>query len=175
MIRRLLWWGLILVFGVLVYNRFFGDTAEKEQSKRVFGEAKVLFRSVRDVVKNERQKFEAGKYDKAVSNIRNLFGKMRESAKDSKDILAQIEDLDKKRQDIETRLNKIKGMPDDVPANYDKLTEKGGSKSKTLAKPKVENPKQATKAQEEQKLQEEMDKLMNEMDDLMNEMEKRQQ
>lgn len=175
MIRRLLWWGLILVFGVLVYNRFFGDTAEKEQSKKVFGEAKELFRSVRDVVKGERQKFEAGKYDKAVGNIRNLFGKMRESAKDSKDILAQIEDLDKKRQDIETRLNKIKNMPDDIPANYDKLTEKGGSKTKSLVKPKAENPKQPTKEQEEQKLQDEMDRLMNEMDDLMNTMEKRQQ
>lgn len=175
MIRRLLFWGLILIFGVLVYNRFFGNDAEKEQSKKVFGEAKVLFHSVRDVVRGERQKFEAGKYDKAIGNIRNLFGKMRESAKDSKDILTQIEDLDKKRQDIETRLNKIKGMPEDVPANYDKLTEKGASKSKTLAKPKVENPKQPTRAQEEQKLQEEMDRLMNEMDDLMNEMEKRQQ
>ncbi len=175
MIRRLLWWGLILIFGVLVYNRFFGDTAEKEQSKKVFGQAKEMFHSVRDVVRSERHKFEAGKYDKAIGNIRGVFGKMRETAKDSKDVLAQIEDLDKKRQEIENRLNKIKQMPEDVPASYDKLTEKGGNKSKTLAKPKVENPKVLTKEQEEKKLQAEMDDLMQEMDDLMNKIEKEQQ
>ncbi len=165
MIRRLLGWGLVLVFGVLVYNRFFGDTAEKEQSKKVFGEAKVLFRSVRDVVKTERTKFEAGKYDKAIGNIRNLFGKMRETAKDSKDVLAQIEDLDKKRQDLESKLNKIKQMPEDTPTNYDKPT----AKTKTLAKPKT------PKADEEAKLQEELDNLMQRTDSLMEKMEKEHQ
>jgi hypothetical protein len=175
MIRRLLFWGIILIFGVLVYNRFFGDTAEKEQSKKVFGEAKVLFHSVRDVVRTERHKFEEGKYDKAIGNIRGIFGKMRETAKDSKDVLAQIEDLDKKRQEIETRLNKIKQMPEDIPSSYDKTTEKGNTKSKSVAKPKVEKSKALTKAQEEQKLQDEMDTLMQEMDDLMNKMEKEQQ
>jgi SMC interacting uncharacterized protein involved in chromosome segregation len=174
MLRRLFGWGLILVFGVLVYNRFFGDAAEKEQSKKVFGEAKVLFHSVRDVVRTERHKFEAGKYDKAIGNIRNLFGKMRETAKDSKDVLAQIEDLDKKRQDLETKLNKIKQMPDDVPSSYDKLTEKGGSKTKTLAKPKIENPK-TPKADEERKLQQELDNLMQETDALMSDLEKENQ
>lgn len=174
MIRRLLWYGLILVFGVLVYNRFFGDTAEKEQSKRVFGEAKVLFHSVRDVVRTERTKFEAGKYDKAVNNFRGLFGKMRETAKDSKDALSKIEELDKKRQSIEEKLNRIKQMPDDAPTNYDKLTAKGGDTKKTLAKPKIENPK-TPKADEEKKLQEELDDLMSETDELMNQLEKTHQ
>ena len=162
MIRRLLGWGLVLVFGVLVYNRFFGDTAEKEQSKKVFGEAKVLFHSVRDVVRTERHKFEVGKYDKAIGNIRSLFGKMRETAKDSKDVLAQIEDLDKKRVELESKLNKIKQMPEDVPSNYDKPS----SKTKTLVKPKT------PKADEEAKLQDELDSLMQRTDDLIGKMEK---
>jgi hypothetical protein len=120
---------------------------------------------VRDVVRTERHKFEAGKYDKAIGNIRNIFGKMRETAKDSKDVLAQIEDLDKKRIELESKLNKIKQMPEDTPSNYDKPS----SKTKTLTKPKT------PKADEEIKLQDELDSLMQRTDDLMDKMEKQQE
>lgn len=165
MIRKLMFWGIVLVFGVLVYNRFFGDAAEKEQSKKVFGEAKVLFNSVRDVVKSERQKFEAGKYDKAVGNIRSMFGKMRETAKDSKDVLAQIDVLEKKRQEIETKLEKIKQMPDDVPVP----TPSKNTKTKTLTTTKTK----PTKVEEEKQLQDELDSLMQDTNELLDEIEAR--
>ena len=175
MLRSLLKFGVLLVIGILIYNFFFGSSAEKEQSKKVFGETKVLFNSVRDLVKGEREKFDAGKYDNAVSKVRNVFGKLRETANDNKDVLSELDDLDKKRQAIEDRLAKIKKMADDVPSNYDEMTEKGG-KSATKPTPKIQNPKtkpSTLKADEEQKLQGELDDLMNRTNKLMDKMEEK--
>lgn len=177
MLRSLLKFGVLLVIGVLVYNFFFGSSTEKEQSKKVFGETKVLFHSVRDLVKGEREKFDAGKYDNAVSKVKNVFGKLRETANDNKDVLTELDDLDKKRQAIEERLAKIKKMADDVPSNYDAMTEKGG-KTTTKPTPRIQNPKTkppTLKADEEQKLQGELDDLMNRTNKLMDKMEEEKQ
>ena len=64
MIRKLLFWSIILITAILVYNRYWGDSSEKEKSQKVFGEAKELFHSVADVVKAEKQKVEAERLEK---------------------------------------------------------------------------------------------------------------
>ena len=174
MLRTLLKFGALLVIGILIYNFFFGTSAEKEQSKKVFGETKVLFHSVRDLVRGERQKFDAGKYDNAVAKVKNVFGRLRETADDNKDILSEIDNLDKKRQEIEDRLSKIKKMADNVPSNYDEMTEKGG-KTTSKPMPKIQNPKtkpNTLKADEEKKLEAELDDLMNRTNSLMDAIEK---
>lgn len=154
MIRQLFFWAILIITCILVYNRYFGDTAEKEQSKKVFGEAKELFHSVTDVVKSEKQKFESGKYDQAVGNIRNLFGKMRESAEDNKDVLDQIDELEQKRKEIEDKISKIKEMPED----------KNPPSSK----------KQPSRSREADQLKTDMDNLLKETRELMNKIEKEQ-
>jgi uncharacterized coiled-coil DUF342 family protein len=176
MLRSLLKWGALLIIGVLVYNRYFGTAEEKERSKKIGNQTRVLFQDVRDVVRDEREKFNEGKYDKAISKVKNVIGKVRETANDNKDILDELEGLDQKRKDIEARLEKIKSMPDDVPATYDKLTEKGGSSTKPM--PKITNPKSKTttktltKAEEQQKLETEMDDLVKDMNELESMIEK---
>jgi uncharacterized membrane-anchored protein YhcB (DUF1043 family) len=132
-----------------------------------------LFHSVRDLVRGERQKFDAGKYDNAVAKVKNVFGRLRETADDNKDILSEIDDLDKKRQEIEERLSKVKKMADNIPSNYDEMTEKGG-KTTTKPMPKVQNPKMkpnTLKSDEEQKLETELDDLMNRTNKLMDKIE----
>ncbi|MFZ4544357.1 MAG: hypothetical protein ACOYOA_09935 [Saprospiraceae bacterium] len=162
MIRQLFFWAILIITCVLVYNRYFGDTAEKEQSKKVFGEAKELFHSVTDVVKSEKQKFESGKYDQAVGNIRNLFGKMRESAEDNKDVLDQIDELEQKRKEIEEKISKIKEMPED----------KNPASSKNREPSSTNKP--LSRSRETDQLKTDMDNLLKETKELMNKIEKEQ-
>jgi hypothetical protein len=63
MIRFLLKIGIFLVVGILIYNYFWGDNSEKAQSKAVFGEMRDVVVSVSGLLKTEKQKYNAGKYD----------------------------------------------------------------------------------------------------------------
>jgi ElaB/YqjD/DUF883 family membrane-anchored ribosome-binding protein len=157
MIRNLLFWSIILITAILVYNRFWGDSSDKERSQKVFGEAKELFHSVADVVKSEKQKVESGRYDQALGNIRNLFEKMRSSADDNKDVIDQIDVLEEKRKSIEERLDKIRSMPDDN-------TSAAVSKQST-----------GPTTQEANQLKSEMDELLRQTSDLINQIEKDQE
>lgn len=152
MIRNLIFWAIILITAIVVYNRFWGDSSDKERSQKVFGEAKELFHSVADVVKSEKQKFESGRYDQAVDNIGNLFEKMRSSASDNRVVLDQLDALEEKRKAIEERLDRIKTMPDDNAV---------GTKH-------INGPKEM----EAEQLKTEMNDLLKETSELMNEIEK---
>ncbi|MFN4081455.1 MAG: hypothetical protein ACK4NS_11190 [Saprospiraceae bacterium] len=80
MLRAAIRLGLLLVAAILVYNYFFGDAREKEQSRKIFGEAKGLVVSLADLVKSEKVKYDHGKYDKALSELGLAFDKTRDQA-----------------------------------------------------------------------------------------------
>jgi len=69
MIKNLLKLAVFLVIGVLVYNYFFGNAVEKERSAKIGNQVKELFQSAVDVVKDEKEKFDAGKYDGALDKV----------------------------------------------------------------------------------------------------------
>ncbi len=72
---RLISLALFLIVGILVYNYFFGDEAEKARAKNVFSKTKELGLEIKDLVKAERVKYDEGKYDKIVNKIKNVVGK----------------------------------------------------------------------------------------------------
>ena len=65
MVRSLLKLAAVLIAAMLVYNYFFGTSNEKENSRKVFGQMRGVVVSVGDLLKSERAKFDAGKYDDA--------------------------------------------------------------------------------------------------------------
>lgn len=69
MIKSIIKIALLLVVGVLVYNYFFGDEAEKATSKKVFTEIKDVGKAVKDFVKDEHQRIKDGKYSKVIDKI----------------------------------------------------------------------------------------------------------
>ncbi|MEM1220355.1 MAG: hypothetical protein AAGH79_15645 [Bacteroidota bacterium] len=107
MIRSILRLAVLLVVGILVYNFFFGTEAEKENSQKVFQEVKEVAISVKDLVKSEREKFDEGKYDQALSKMGDLFGQLKEKAQEVEDnnYLEKLADLDKKRKELEEEWN----------------------------------------------------------------------
>lgn len=110
---------LILIVAVVVYNYFFGTTEERQQSERIVSEVKDLGKSAWNLLKSEKEKFDAGKYDDAVNKIGDLIASLKEKAETVQDsgILDDIAQLERKRDELERRIerNKVEeyGVGDD--------------------------------------------------------------
>ena len=74
MSKTLIKLAFVLVVGLLTYNFFFGSPEEKETSRRVAGEVRDLGASVFDLLKSEKQKLNEGKYDEALSMLKQAIG-----------------------------------------------------------------------------------------------------
>ncbi len=102
MLGKLIKWGLVLVVGILIYNFFFGTPEEKETSRKIFKESKELVGSVVNLLKTEKDKFDAGKYDQALEKVGNIFNKLRDVASELKpEDLEQLKELDQRRKELQ--------------------------------------------------------------------------
>jgi vacuolar-type H+-ATPase subunit E/Vma4 len=107
MIRSLLKLGFMAVICIVIYNRFFGTDTEKDQSKRIFKGVGSVFTEVRTLVKSEREKFDAGKYDAALGKMQGVLENLRTHASDNKDVNLQnqIAQLEKRKAALENQVN----------------------------------------------------------------------
>jgi CHASE3 domain sensor protein len=107
MIRSLLKLGLMAVICIVIYNRFFGTDAEKDQSKRIFKGVGNVFTEVRSLVLTERDKFDAGKYDTALGKMQNVLENLKNHASDNKDanLQNQIAQLEKRKKMLERQVD----------------------------------------------------------------------
>ncbi|MEL7021072.1 MAG: hypothetical protein AAGK47_05650 [Bacteroidota bacterium] len=158
MIRSLIKLVLVLVVGILVYNFFFGTEVEKEQSRRVFNEVKEVGVAVRDLIKSEKEKFDAGKYDDALDKIENAFGNLRRKAEeiDDDDLLDRLAQLEQKRQALEENYRNRQGG---VPSEF---SEKGVRLEGFSAK-------------EKRAMKRELDELLQETERIVDELERKSQ
>jgi vacuolar-type H+-ATPase subunit E/Vma4 len=107
MIRSLLKLGFMAVICIVIYNRFFGTDTEKDQSKRIFKGVGSVFTEVRTLVKSEREKFDAGKYDAALGKMQGVLENLRTHASDNKDanLQRQIAQLEQRKAALENQVN----------------------------------------------------------------------
>jgi len=100
MIRTIIRLGIILVLGLLGYNYFYGTAEEKAQSKKIINTTKEaggkVIKSIGGLLKNERQKFDDGKYDEAMSKVTPFMKNLKEKAQNQggkfKDEVAALND-----------------------------------------------------------------------------------
>lgn len=143
---------LLLVAGIIIYNYFFGSVEEKEQSKTVINTAKEAGKAVWSfgkeafgLLRSEKKKFDAGKYNEAVDNVGNLYDKLRGHAKtidDNKDLIARLDRLERERRKLETKI--------DEPSSFD-----------------------GTEKERQTEIKSEWEKLLRETEDLVTDMEER--
>ncbi|GAB4496935.1 MAG: hypothetical protein OHK0019_29610 [Saprospiraceae bacterium] len=108
MIRFVLKIGALLVVGILIYNFFFGDSAEKEQSRKIFGQVKDVVVSVSQLVKTEKQKFDAGKYDTALEKLGGAYQAVRSQVqKLDASFLSRLDELEKRKAALQSELDNI--------------------------------------------------------------------
>jgi hypothetical protein len=108
MFRALVKLVLLLVAGILVYNYFFGSADEKEDSKKVFGQVKGVVVSVGQLLKTEKDKFDAGKYDSALNKLGEVYHAVRAQARflDEK-VINRLDELESRKSDLEKELQEI--------------------------------------------------------------------
>jgi hypothetical protein len=130
MFRSIFKVALLVVAGVICYNYFFGSTVEKEQSRRIFKGVGNVFGEVRDLVRTERKKFDAGKYDTALDKMGNVIDKLKthNASSNNAAINSEIAALESQKIKIEQQLARVKALPDDAPAND--MTPKGKTATK---------------------------------------------
>ena len=112
MIRFLIKVAVVLIIGILVYNYFFGTSDEKETSKKVFGEVKELAVSIKDLVKSEKTKFDAGKYDKAIEKINSAVNSVKSQVHNNKNLTNDMKQLEKKRALVTQEVEDLKADKD---------------------------------------------------------------
>jgi hypothetical protein len=170
MIRSLLKIGLLLVAGILVYNYFLGTDEEKQQSKKIFGQLKGVAGSAVELVKSEREKFDAGKYDKALDKIGGVYQGLRSKAQflDEK-VLSRLDDLEKRKAGLEKELNQLE-QDDTAPAPSPAPAKKGIKRD--AKSEEATSAKAADLQKRKADLQRELDKLGKETDNLVNDAEK---
>ncbi len=107
MIKTAIRIGLLLVVGVLVYNYFLGTQEEKESSERIFKEVKDLGKATWDLLKSEKEKFDQGKYDEALSKVEDIFNKVKDEADKLNDqsALEEIRELEHEQQKLKDRIS----------------------------------------------------------------------
>lgn len=150
MVRSLLKLGSLLVVCIIGYNYFFGDSAEKENARKIVGQGKEVLGSVRDLVRSEREKYDKGKYDQAIDKVGNVFDKIRSTAHDNRDILDELEQLEGKRKKLKADLKDIEALANEEPgaAKEPEFTERGG-KVTAMPKPKIGQPKTTAETNKE--------------------------
>lgn len=137
---------VVLVVFLLVYNYFMGTSEEKETSKEIFKELKDVGVAVKDLLKSEKEKFDAGKYDNAIQKMRLLISDLETNAREvAPEYVDRIKNLEEKRQDLQGQLDQAKNT-----------AEEAGEQAK-----KVE------------KLNNDMDQLMQETEQIMNEIKRK--
>ena len=149
MIRSLIKLVLFLVVGILVYNFFFGTEAEKESSRQVFNSGKALVGNVVGLLRSEKEKFEAGKYDNALAKVDDLFDDLKDKAADlDEKYVDRLRDLDDKREQLEEKLADLQ----EEHTGENEFTPKGGEK------------------REVKQFERDLDRLMDQTAELMEEM-----
>lgn len=153
MIKNLIKLAIVLIIGILIYNYFLGTEAEKETSRKIFKEVKDVAVGVKDLVKSEKEKFDAGKYDDAVDKVGALLGRLKQSAKDfDEKYLDRIDELEKKRKELSDALSEYENeQPKLDSETSDELVRKEGGDTA--------------------KIKRELEELMKETESLIQEME----
>ena len=154
MIRTVIKIGVLLVVGIVAYNFFLGTPEEKAKAKNTISKAKeagkVIGGALLDLgkdgvalLKEERAKFQEGKYDKAVEKVGGLISKMKKQVEGvGGEMLDRVNDLENQKDAIAKQLEKAKDAAgemseeekEQLKKKFDELTEKTGEVLKDLEK-----------------------------------------
>lgn len=108
MIKSLLKLLVVLVIGILIYNLFLGTDEEKQGAKKIVGEVKDVGVAVSDLLKSEKQKFDKGKYDKAVDKVGDVLSSLKRNAKEfDEKYVKRIDELERKRKQLKDELDSV--------------------------------------------------------------------
>ena len=112
--KNLIKYGLVLVVGIVAYNYFYGTPSEKDQSQKIFTEFKDVGESVVGLVKDEKVKYDEGKYDEAILKMKSAVEKMKDKIDRSEDnsLKDEMDDLGDRSKEVLERWERNKPRND---------------------------------------------------------------
>ena len=166
MFRSLFKLAFIAIAAILAYNYFFGTSEEKENSQKVFGQLRGVVVSMADLVKAEKAKFDAGKYDAALQKLGGAYRTIREQAQHVDDkVLKRLDDLETRKAALEQELGAIDQEDQDAlaaPPNSGRKALKPDSKAE-----QAKTAKSADQQRRKEALQKELEALLRDSDILL--------
>lgn len=162
MIRSLIKIGLVVVVAILVYNYFFGDSAEKEQSRKIAGETRDVIVSIGQLFKSEKEKFDAGKYDGLLDKLGGAYRAVRGQAEhlDAK-VMQRLDELERRKASLQRELDAIEQTDATLQSAAQNPPKKGAKADTTLSS------KTADQERRKAELQRQLEALIRDSDDLM--------
>ena len=93
---------LVVLIAVLGYNYFFGSKDEKSESREIVAQVKGLGKSIGELIMNEKEKLESGKYDGLFEKVETIFKKIESQIRsDDRQRREQLEDLEEDKRNLE--------------------------------------------------------------------------
>ncbi len=170
MVKYLIRIGLVLVVAILVYNYFFGTSAEKAQSRKIFGEVQTLVGSVAGALKAEKGKFDAGKYDGVLDKLGSAFGSLRNNADQlSPAMISELDRLEMRKTALEQELGDIQNGDAELArmsASPPPSGKRGLAKSNQPAE-QAKAQKTADQTRRKEDLEQELERLIQDTDQLL--------
>ncbi|MBK8920355.1 MAG: hypothetical protein IPM81_02440 [Saprospirales bacterium] len=159
--RSLIKLALLLLAAILVYNYFFGTSEEKTQSKEVFKKTGDALGAAWNILKSEKQKFDAGKYDRVLDQLGGAYKAIRERAQyvDEK-VLRRLDELERRKASLEQQLDSMETQDAPAPQPARKKGLKSDAGDTTAAK-------QADNQRRKEALQRELDQLIRDTEVLL--------
>ena len=124
---------IVAVIAIIGYNYFYGTVEEKAQSKEIVDSvadsSKKIFKSVGGLLKSEKEKFDNGKYDEAMGDLKNVFANLKQKAStEGSAIKEELAELDLQREKLAEDIKENAPKQDDnktkkLKEDFDKLTE----------------------------------------------------
>lgn len=154
---------LFLVAGILIYNYFFGTSEEKQQSKEVFKKTGDALGAAWNILKSEKQKFDAGKYDKVLGQLGDAYKSIRERAQYvDKKVLSRLDELEQRKAELQTQLDSIESEEQAAPPPSTSGKNRGLRSNASDVSTKA-----ADQQQRKERLQRQLEELIRDTDGLL--------
>jgi len=94
---------LVAIVAVLGYNYFYGNETEQAQAEKIVDKVKDLGSDIKSLVMSEKEKYDEGKYDKAVDKFSDLISSVKEKISN-----IDLEKLEDKQKELKKAIEKLK-------------------------------------------------------------------
>lgn len=75
--RKLLFTLLLILAGYVAYNYYFGKGEARDQAAVIVEETKSLSRAVGDLLSHQKERYEAGEFDRTIDRIGDMLDRMK--------------------------------------------------------------------------------------------------
>lgn len=130
--------GLAICVATLIvgYNFFWGNEEEQASSRKIIAQVKDLTGSVTKLLSSEKEKYEDGKYDDALSKMKQTIAVMKQKAMamgdSGKQLMDKVNDLERREEQLKQDLA---GLKENGPATGRMMMAPPGATPESAAEP----------------------------------------